>query len=162
MSNRQTPEWTATLSEAYGESGLKGEIGELFLCEVLRSWGWNVIHHPSSREHQMAGVDVAFRSPEWSRYYTADVKANLNDRGIFYIETGSWEWLLNPNKKSDRIWHVNVQTGWMAWYDRKEMQRYVIGQKAQNTGLLKIMPTDKIPFIRRKRYDSIITNKKEQ
>lgn len=151
MSDRLTQEWTPTLEEAFGEKGARGLLGERFVVDVLSSWGWEVEHFESDRNIQESGVDIAFRNPMWARPYTADVKTNIDQYGSFYVETGPRDWLFNPKKKSDRIWHCNPTTGWMAWYGREEMQRYIRDIGKFNTGLYKITVYDKIDFITRRR-----------
>jgi hypothetical protein len=32
---------------------------------------------------------------------------------------------MNTKKQNDRFWHVNVDTGWMAWYAREDAQNYI-------------------------------------
>lgn len=151
--DRLTKEWTNTLAEAYGEKGQKGEDGEFFVKEALMSWGWLVKHFINEQEKQLAGIDLQFKSPKWANWYTADVKNNMDDYGCFYIDTSSKGWLFSENKTSDRIWHCNNKTGWMAWYGRKEMMDYIIENSLKNTGSLKIDTNTKLKFITRKKYE---------
>lgn len=150
MGQRSTEEWTKTTEEAYGKTGAKGTIGERFVAEVLASWGWDVELHEEDFAKQVSGIDITFRNPKWARPYTADIKANLDEYGSFYVDTSSNGWLFKSGKTSDRIWHCNPETGWMAWYGRSEMQVYIQLLGKQNTGLYKIANRDKIAFIRRR------------
>lgn len=148
MSDRLTNKWTATSEEAFGASGAKGDRGEEFLMEVFASWGWRATRHQSSKTDQISGVDITFQKPTWLNSYTCDVKANLNDSGSFFVETNQYGWLFNPKKTSHRIWHVNPETGWMAWYDRREMQRYIVSRKLNTGKLVRFSIHDKLPFIK--------------
>lgn len=132
MSERQTSLWTETTEEAFGktpevELGRKGEL--LVFNEVL-SWGngWEALDHEQDQKLQVQGIDLSIKKPTWKRFYTVDVKTGksyLNEYGNIVIDLKPDGWLLNPQKTSDRIWHVNVDTGWMAWYDRNDMKKYI-------------------------------------
>ena len=119
MSDRLTPEWTESLDEAFGINGTKGREGEEFLCKVFDSWGWSYELHHDDKKMQVAGIDITFKSPKWHNSYTCDVKANMDKYGSFYVYE---DWLFDPRKINDRIFHVNPDTGWLCWYDRKVMQ----------------------------------------
>lgn len=148
MGGRLTNEWTDTLEEAFGASGAKGREGELFVMEAVSSWGWYVRDNETSYEEQVAGQDIWIKNPSWANYYSVDVKANLDKYGNFYVNPKEW---LNPKKKNHRFWHVNVDTGWMAWYDRVQMQEFIRSKNITKT--FKIGVKDKLPFdITRRRY----------
>lgn len=117
MSDRLTPAWTETLDEAFGVTGTKGRIGEEFLCKVFESWGWEYTWHQDDKQLQIDGIDITFRNPSWYNSYSCDVKANMDKFGTFFVY-GSWLF----KGKSDRIFHVNPDTGWLCWYSRKDMQ----------------------------------------
>lgn len=151
--DRLTKEWTDTLVEAYGERGQKGEDGELFVKEALLSWGWLVKHYMKEYDKQLAGIDLEFKSLKWANWYTADVKNNMDDYGSFYVDTSDNGWLFSKTKKSDRIWHCNDKTGWMAWYGRQEMKDYLKKNSLVNSGSLKIEAHTKLNFITRKKYE---------
>ena len=119
MSDRLTPAWTETLDEAFGVTGTKGRLGEEFLCKVFKSWGWEYTLHPQDKKFQVSGIDITFRNPSWYNSYSCDVKANMDQYGSFFVYKN---WLFDPKKISDRIFHVNPDTGWLCWYGRKEMQ----------------------------------------
>jgi hypothetical protein len=122
MSDRLTKEWTTgedALEEAFGETGVKGKQGEIFMCEVFESWDWEYIWHRDEPLLQNNGIDISFKSPAWINFYTCDVKNNLTESGTFYVYK---DWLFKGS--SDRIFHVNPETGWLNWYDRKRMQKY--------------------------------------
>lgn len=118
MGERLTNEWTPTLEEAYGPSGKKGLEGELFLMEVFKKWGWSATHHEDDYDLQVSGIDITFQNPKWYKSYTCDVKHNMNEYGKFKIYRDTLF-----KGKSDRIFHVNAETGWFCWYDRKKMQQ---------------------------------------
>lgn len=122
-SNRLTEEWTETLEEAFGdtENVRKGREGEEFLLKVFKKWNWDTKHYPSDREKQTAGIDIAFRNPKWRYFYTCDVKNNMNNYGSIWVDT---KWLYSDKLKADRIFHVNPETGWVAWYGVDDMRNY--------------------------------------
>lgn len=147
--------WYQTCEEKFGESGRKGDLGEQFVIDTLTKWGWEVVHHQVPIDKQAAGVDIEFRSPNWEHFYSADVKANINDRGSFYVEIDSHGWLYNTKKTSHRIWHCNPRTGQMAWYDREDMKRFIASNKlwilTDNSGkrMVRIAPSMCRDFIKR-------------
>lgn len=126
MGDRLTSQWTATLDEAYGEMGTKGRLGEEFVADVLTKWGYDVNLHTDDKGMQVSGIDITFRKPGWFKSYTADVKTNLNESSVFTVETTPTGWLFGQNKKSDRIWHCNVEKRTMAWYGRGDMKQFVL------------------------------------
>jgi hypothetical protein len=117
---RLTTRWTTTAEEAFGETGRKGREGELALISTLRSWGWEVWDYEDDRDMQCRGIDVGFQNPKWARSYTGDVKANLRDDGTIPVYN---DWLFKT--KADRIFHVNVKTGWIAYYGVSDMIIYI-------------------------------------
>lgn len=148
MNNRLTTAWTPTLEEAYGEMGAKGREGELFVKEAILSWGWEVKDNESSYEEQVAGQDLWIKAPTWKNFYSIDVKANMSEYGTFPVEIKSW---MNPKKLNDRFWHVNVDTGWMAWYSRQDMQTYIKDNNIKEN--FRVFPGEILPFkITRSRY----------
>ncbi len=153
MGERLTKEWTRTAKEAFGETGERGTIGEHFVADAIRSWGWDCTVFEESRSKQVAGIDIEFRNPDWAYSYTADVKANIDQYGSFFIETSPTGWLFKLGKNSDRIWHCNPRTGWMAWYSRESMQQYIHSIGKFDTGLHKIRVGDKINFITRRKVE---------
>lgn len=153
MGDRLTDKWTPTLEEAFGETGKRGAEGEVWLAKVIgEQWGWEVETFDDDYKRQVQGHDLAIRKPGWANFYTVDVKNNLGDGGVFYVETSPTGWLFNPKKTNDRVWHVNPSSGWMAWYGRQEMIDALLQLKLYNTGLLKINPTDRrFKFITRRK-----------
>lgn len=150
---RLVPHWTSTTEEAFGERGRSGREGELWLINVINSWGWDVIDYEQDRSRQMRGHDIAIRNPDWKNFYTVDVKNNMRDDGSFMVETGKDGWLRNTRHTNDRVWHVNTRTGWMAWYDRKEMINYVRQLGVLSDGLYLVTATEGRRFITRRRYN---------
>ena len=145
MSKRLTPEWTESLDEAFGELGTKGRLGEEFLCKVFESWGWEYEWHQDDRKLQMEGIDISFRNPEWVNSYTCDVKNNMDKYGTIYIHE---DWLFFG--KSDRIFHVNPDTGWFCYYGRKDMQDwYTKGNK-----YIRLTATKRPKFVTTRKYDA--------
>lgn len=148
MSNRLTSEWTSTLTEAFGKSGTKGREGELFVKQAILSWGWEVKDNESNYLEQVAGQDLWIKAPTWKNFYSIDVKANMNEHGAFPVIIDAW---MNPKKLNDRFWHVNVDTGWMAWYSRQDMQQYIVDNNFKQN--FRVFPGEILPFkITRTRY----------
>lgn len=128
MTERLVQHWTPTLEEAYGPAGKIGRDGELLLLEALNKAGFQTIDHESDFNLQKAGIDISIKKPEWARYYTVDVKTGnsfINKYGTLKIDLSRDGWLYNKSKTSDRVWHVNLVTGWSAFYDRKQMIAHI-------------------------------------
>lgn len=153
MSGRITSAWTKTTAEAFGNTPAvrKGRLGELFIIDVMRGWGWDVIDYESDRKKQTEQIDIEFKDPRWANYYSGSIKANMDDYGNFYVY-GSW---LN-NTFSDRIFHCNPKTGWLCWYDTKTMQNYYrenFDQQLMNSEgnfYMKISPSECRDFVKRR------------
>jgi len=145
MGDRLTSEWTDTAEEAFGSTGAKGRIGELFMIEVFKKWGWEVSDEEDNKYYQTRGVDLQFRRPCWKKSYSCDVKNNMNEYGSFYVHK---DWLLNPRHINDRYFHVNPDTGWVAFYSAADMKtwyrRYHINEE-----YVRIDPTTGPAFIKR-------------
>lgn len=141
MTDRLVNEWTEGLGEVFGDAGEKGRAGELFVIDAVRSWGWQVKDAASDREQQVKGIDLWIRKPEWRNFYSIDVKNNMNEYGSFWVYPLQW---MDVKKENDRFWHVNVDTGWMAWYGREDMQRYITKEK--HTTPFKIAANMTLPF----------------
>lgn len=150
---RLTNEWTPTLEGAYGEVGKDARNAELFVKEAIESWGWLVKDNESSYSDQVSGKDLLIKNPSWANFYSVDVKNNMNEYGCFFVDSSLNGWLFKKTKTSDRIWHVNTKTGWMAWYGRNEMMDYIISHSLTETGLVKIAPLMRIPFVTRRKYE---------
>ena len=131
MSDRITNQWTPTLAEAFGnnENVQLGRQGELDVLEEINSWGgYSTIDHEADFALQKAGIDISLKKHNWARYFTVDVKTGTSyqdDYGTIKIDMNLDGWFLSKEKTSDRIWHVNPNTGWMTWYDRKDMKKYI-------------------------------------
>ena len=131
MTDRLVQHWTPTLKEAYGQAGEIGREGELLLLEALAKAGFLTIDHESDFALQKAGIDISIKKPSWARYYTVDVKTGhsyIDKYGTLKINLSRDDregWLYSKTKTSDRIWHVNLETGWSAFYDRKQMIDYI-------------------------------------
>jgi len=149
--SRLVNHWTTTAEEAFGHSGAKGHQGELFVVSIMKGWKWEVELFESDYDNQVSGVDIRFKSPSWFKSYTADVKANIDDYGSFFVDTDNKGWLFNPKKTSDRIWHCNPKTGWMVWYGRQEMKKFLVDNDLWNVGLYKITTNHNISCITRRK-----------
>jgi hypothetical protein len=123
MSTRITQEWTNTLIEAYGNSvnAQKGQYGERLYYNWAKTVYPEVIYHEQDRQKQLAGIDIEIKKPNWSRYYSVDVKTNINTANVFVIDNTENGWLRSDSKMSDRICHINQSCNYAVEYDRKEM-----------------------------------------
>lgn len=107
---------------------------------IATKWRWYV--RESSRG------DIEIRKPEWRNYYSIVVKKNMLDSDQFFIDTDSNGWLFNGN--SHRIWHCNVKTGHMAWYDREAMKQFIRKQNLVDKGLICVEPSFQASFLSRR------------
>ena len=119
MSDRKTSSWTENLADAFVNSDAtsKGVSGELFTKAAFDSWGWNSILHQESRVMQIQGKDISFNPTGHTEWYTADIKCNLNDSGMFFVYKN---WLMKV--KCDYIIHVNPDAGLLICYDVDDMR----------------------------------------
>ena len=115
MSDRLTENWTSTAGEAFGESGIVGDAGEKQAIELLSSFGFTVIHHPSNKHLQISGVDITIISEDGEKY-GIDVKTNLHkgkDVCVDYKKihkSASMYWLhMNKNDPNDWIMYPVVK-----------------------------------------------------
>ena len=141
-SNRLTEKWTPTLDQAFGTRGTKGREGEEFLARVFDSWGWEYKLNVSDRQAQLEGRDIEFRKPSWKRFYSTDVKNNMNSHGTFYVYA---DWLFKV--KCDRIFHVNPETGWITFYPVDKMRQAYDTTKPYMT----FTTRDRLPFMKSSR-----------
>lgn len=130
MGERLTPLWTPTTAQAYGASGERGRLGEVYVINILRENNIQAIDFEEEKQQQIEGVDIE------TDQFTIDVKTNLK-RGEFFIETGSSGWLFHPRKTSDIILHVDPQTSNIVWYRRAEAQSK-IRKTALSSDLIRI------------------------
>lgn len=154
QNNRITDKWTNTTAQAFGNTPAvrKGRAGELFVIDVLSSWGWDVVDYENDRSRQVKQIDVGFKSPNWFKYYTGSIKANMDDNGNIYVYE---DWIYNT--QADRVFHCNPNTGWLCWYDTKVMQKFVAQHFDQlitkdHGSFLKIKPGDCRHFIKRHKH----------
>jgi hypothetical protein len=143
---RLTSEWTERLDEAFGSNGTKGRLGEEFLCQVFESWEWEYNRFEKERSKQVAGIDIEFRDPRWRNFYTCDVKNNMDEYGCFYVHH---DWLFKESFKADRVFHVNPDTGWLAWYGVDDMRKYY----NEEHSYIKIIPSKTPSFVKRSKYN---------
>lgn len=123
MSSRLTEKWTETAAEAFGATGAKGDAGEEFLVEVYKSRGWIVHWKRSSRSAQLQGVDIILEKNGLT--CTIDVKNNLREDGVFFVETTPSGWLFNSKYINEFVVHVNPISRETVSYSRESMQNYI-------------------------------------
>lgn len=126
MMNRITRKWTADLKGAFGNTPQisKAMRGEQFWEQFAKNTYDEVINHSSDRAKQTAGIDFTIKKETWHRPITVDVKSNM-EHGYFYVENNEDGWLRNKNKKTVRIVHLEVDSGWICEYDRTAMIEYL-------------------------------------
>lgn len=160
MSERLTTAWTKTTAEAFGDNPnvQLGREGELAVLKEVSSWvGWQVLDHEEDYSLQLSGVDISVKKESWSRFYTVDVKTGrsyLDEYGTIKIDTKPDGWLFSPKKTSDRVWHVNLDTGWMAWYDRKDMIKYINENIQSGQDQFNIAARIKVPCVYRRKLNN--------
>ena len=147
MSVRLVKHWTPTTEEAFGARGKKGREGELFVKKAIESWGWLVTDNEADVNSQVTGCDLFIQNPEWFNAYSVDVKANINKYGSFLIYPDEW---MDPRKQNDRFWHVNVESGWMAWYSRQDVQSYIKRNKLTEPFEVRVKGEQPFKITRRK------------
>ena len=163
MGDRITSKWTASTIEAFGDNPnvRLGRAGEEAVLNEVKSWaGWETLDHEEDYALQLQGIDISVKKDTWSRFYTVDVKTGrsyLDEYGTIKLDLTESGWLLNPKKTSDRVWHVNLDTGWMAWYDRKDMIKYVKENVDARLDQFNIPPKLKVPCVYRRKLTE--TNK---
>lgn len=148
---RITKKWTPSLVEAYGPGASKAREAELMVIEAFAGWGYQVLDCESDFQSQKHGIDLTIKHPDWRRAYSIDVKSNMNKYGTFWVETSPEGWLRHPSKTSDRICHVCVDTGWVAWYGRDQMVEWLRKNGHLKVGLFEITTRHKIDFINKRK-----------
>lgn len=124
MSTRKIKHWGENAGVAFGRTGYKGMKGERWFADYYRSKGYQVEVYESSREKQLVGIDVVIVKEDGTAL-SVDVKNNLKPDNSFYVEMNRDGWLFNPDYLNDYVSHVNPNTGAIATYERKKMQKYI-------------------------------------
>jgi len=128
--------WFDTAGEKYGAAGIKGDQGERlyydFAVRRYDSVSWN----QSNKADQAAGADFSIKNNKWPKAYTVDVKANLKS-GDFYIDNKASGWLWAQKKVSDIIVHLDIDTGDLVQYYRKDMKSFMVAPSADHPWLVK-------------------------
>lgn len=119
MTNRLTKNWTPTTKEAFGATGHKGRVGELFVLQELRAAGYQTRDLESDYKAQCKGIDLEYWDNTNKIWISVDVKNNLNEYGVFYVYS---DWIVKS--ESNYTIHVNTETKWCAKYLTKDMQKY--------------------------------------
>lgn len=164
MGDRITSKWTSNTIEAFGDtpSVRLGRAGEVAVLNEVKSWpGWQALDHEESYDLQLQGIDISVKKDSWSRFYTVDIKTGnsyLDKFGNIKIDVTPDGWLFSKKKTSDRIWHVNLDTGWMAWYDRNDMKKFIEEHMSNVEGELSLPVKFKAAFIYRRKLSIIPTN----
>ena len=125
MSERKIKHWGKNAGEAFGRTGYKGMKGEHWFADYFSKKGYLVELYESSREAQLMGIDVLITSRDGSAL-SVDVKNNLKNNNSFYVEVQNDGWLFNSKYRNEYVSHVNVHTGIIAMYTRKQMQNYIL------------------------------------
>lgn len=151
MGNRLTDEWTETAAEAFGDTGKRGRDGELFVKGYLESLGFNVIDNEGDYETQVSGQDLIFTIND--KHHSVDVKSNLTDNNVFYVEIEPTGWLFNSRKTSNLICHVNPRKGNMFWYSRANMKSYITSLDLTKRSLLRFDKKTLPGFVKEKKFE---------
>ena len=96
--------------------------GEAFVKEAVQSWGWEVTETDQYDVSEVTGQNLWIQKKTWANAYSIRVVENIDLYGSFWIDPKEW---MSPEKRNHRFWHVNVDTCWMAWYSREDVQRYI-------------------------------------
>ncbi len=155
LQQRITKKWTPTLAEAFGETEMitRARQAETMVAEAFAGWGYEVVDCESDFQSQKHGIDLTIKHPSWRKAYSIDVKSNMNKYGTFWVETTPHGWLRSPEKTSDRICHVCVETGWIAWYGRDQMIKWLRKNGHLSEGLFEITTRHKIDFINKRKIN---------
>lgn len=123
MTDRITNKWANNIEEAFGlDSRVRRgkEAEDRYFLWSKKNYD-NVISWEKDQEKQNMGIDFTIFKKKWkSEGYTVDVKSNLKKK-FFKIDNRPNGWLRHPEKKSDRIVHVDLERGWCVDYRREEM-----------------------------------------
>jgi hypothetical protein len=136
MAGRITNKWTEDLKGAFGDTQQirKAIEGEQLWEQHAKLVYSKVINHGSDKSKQTAGVD--FTVCNKSERITYDVKANMK-WGFFYVENNANGWLRSPNKKTDRIVHIDIYKKYACEYSRQDMIDY-LDMKGHKHDLVKL------------------------
>lgn len=138
MSERLTEQWTDTAEQAFGESGVKGRVGELLFASIIFSLsGLEVKDFEDQYCKQVAGIDIEVNG------HTIDIKSNLHN-GEFFVERDPKGWLFNTMKTSSIIVHFDFDTREIVWYLREVGQRKF---RVDNKALTKLCVDTLPPWI---------------
>jgi hypothetical protein len=122
LTDRITSEWTDTLAEAFGNThSIANAViaEEMYYQFAIRTYA-DVQYMPSDRSFQTRGIDLLVKQASWPRFYAVDVKANMH--GIkFWIDNRESGWLRNPQKRTDIIVHIDVDSKHALQYTRQDM-----------------------------------------
>lgn len=127
MSDRLDGAWKKTTEEAFGADNIlvkRGKEAEEQYFNWAKGYYKTVISHEEDREKQNQGIDFTIMKSTWKEPRTVEVKSNLSKKH-FEIDNRENGWLRNPNKKSDRIVHVDLKNGWIADYRRDKMIEFL-------------------------------------
>lgn len=122
-------------------NALKLTQGEKLVIEAVRSWGWMAEPSQVQPAPDVSGKRVWIKNPTWARAYSVQVLENMDQYGSFWIDPAE---CMKPKKRNDRFWHVNVDTGWMAWYGREDIQYHITINKITKPFQVRVF--DDLPF----------------
>ena len=143
MNGRITKEWTPTLVEAYGPSAQPARDAELLVIKYLKKYYTVVNDYESDYDKQINGQDIGVSKDFYGQEYFIDVKNNLTKFGEFSVETNEDGWLF---KKSNRIYHVNLESKWCAAYYVENMIELLRKKDLLNRGKITIQ-NKKQPYL---------------
>ena len=123
------------LTTRFGAVGAKGEAGEIFMLDVLKTQ-YKVSDYRLDMVQQTQGIDFGISKDGWRREFTLDVKNNLYITPEFYafkIEleaNGKAGWFFTS--KADRIYHTNAYMKQYIYYDLNELRYFVTKRLVNN------------------------------
>ena len=139
MAERLTTDWTETAEEAFGETGVVGESGEVVVKGILESLGLeDVQHYPSDKKLQLEGKDLSFTLD--GELCWVDVKNNLHHGKDVCID---WPKL----KKSKATYWIHI--------NRKDPTDWVIYSVARMVNHLENKRWRELHWLTREEVESI-------
>ena len=121
--------------------------GEAFVKEAVQSWGWQAAESDEYDISEVTGENLWIKKETWARAYSIRVVENIDQYGSFWIDPKEW---MISDKRNHRFWHVNVDTGWMAWYSREDVQRYITSNNITKPFQVRVKGVQPFEITRRK------------
>jgi hypothetical protein len=121
--------------------------GEMFVKEAVQSWGWYAAESEEYHNSEVTGENLWIQNPKWVKAYSVCIIENLDQYGSFWIDPKE---CMSLEKKNHRFWHVNVDTRWMAWYSREDVQDYIASNNITEPFQVRVKGEQPFEITRRK------------